>query len=551
MAGQPSGIVVFGGSPQSAVVLQPFPELLQAQVRDTTGHPVAGVSVSFTAPSSGPSGTFAATPTGITDENGVAMAPTLTAGSQPGNWIVTALAAGVSSPATFALANLQPDSNLVVTPGMLSFTSEVQQPAPPGRSVQIVSSSGLPLNWSATPSANWLAAVPANGTTPGQFVVAVNPQGLGPGFYTGNIQIVGNDSTFAVVLVTYTISDKPALLVTPPSLVFSTTPGGTPAAQTLQVDSTSRPIQYHVSVQTSSSSGQTWLQVSPAGGTTPGTVAVTANPAGLSNGIYDGALLFTPNEAGLPQVSTPVTLIVGCAQGGCQMQPNILSVVNGASFQPGGSPRAIMTISGTNLSDAVYQSTTPTLPTILGPTSVTVNGFPAPLFYVSPTQINFQMPSTAPLGKVIVKVTNAAGSPRALPSSPLEGATLTQVDPGLFTNADKRAAALNGDSSVHTAATPIPAGGYVILYATGEGPVSPPVADGVPAPSSPLSIINGQVQVTIGGKPAQVAFQGLAPGLVGLAQINAIVPAGLTPGDQPVFITIDGVSSNTGLITVR
>jgi len=59
------------------------------------------------------------------------------------------------------------------------------------------------------------------------------------------------------------------------------------------------------------------------------------------------------------------------------------------------------------------------------------------------------------------------------------------------------------------------------------------------------------LQVTIRGKNAQVTYQGLAPGFAGLAQINAIVPAGLTPGDQPVFVSVNGVPSNPGVITVK
>jgi uncharacterized protein (TIGR03437 family) len=549
--GPASSIVAFSGSPQSATVSQPFPELLKAQVNDSTGHPVSGVSVTFSTPSSGPSGTFAAPATATTDATGIATAPSLTAGSQPGDWVVTAAATGVSAPAMFALANLPDQSSLVVAPGILFFTSEVNQPAPSAQSALITSSGATPVNWGATPSASWLAAEPGAGTTPGQIDVTVNPAGLAPGTYTGVIRIVNNAAVAALVQVTYTISDKPALIIAPPTLVFSTIDSSvTPPAQTLRPTSSSRPIRYNVTVPALPSGG-TWLQVTPATGTTPGTVSVTANPAGLGNGIYDGIVLFSPTEAGLNQVAVPVTLIVGCTQGGCQQQPNIVSVVNGASFQPGGSPRAIMTILGTDLSDGVYQSTTPSLPLSLGPTSVTVNGFAAPLYYASPTQINFQMPSVPP-GKVVVTVTNnATRNSRAVPSSPVEGVTLTQVNPGLFTTPDKRASALNGDLSVHTAATPIPAGGYVILYATGEGPVTPPIPDGVPAPSSPLSIINAQVQVTIGGVAAQVAFKGAAPSLVGVAQFNVIVPAGLTPGDQPVFITLDGISSNTGLITVR
>src|SRR5205823_1829366 len=131
------------------------------------------------------------------------------------------------------------------------------------------------------------------------------------------------------------------------------------------------------------------------------------------------------------------------------------------------------------------------------------------------------------------------------------GATLTMVDPGLFVTRDLRAAALNGDLSPHTPVTPIAAGSYVILYLTGEGSLSPPVSDGIAAPPSPLSLITGDVQVTIGGKLAMVTYQGIAPGFAGLAQLNVIVPSGLSPGDQSVVVTINGVPSNTGLITVR
>jgi adhesin/invasin len=128
---------------------------------------------------------------------------------------------------------------------------------------------------------------------------------------------------------------------------------------------------------------------------------------------------------------------------------------------------------------------------------------------------------------------------------------LTAVDPGVFTNAGNRAAALNQDLTAHTAATPRPAGATILLYTTGGGPISPTLPDGTAAPSSPLSLLTGNVQVSIGGKPAQVSYAGVAPGFAGLSQINVIVPAGLAAGDQPVFVTVDGVSSNAGLISVK
>jgi adhesin/invasin len=553
IAGAPASTTVLAGSPQATNVSQQFPALLQTRVTDLAGNPVSGVSVVFALPSgNGPSGAFSGPTTVATDANGIATAPILTANTSPGNFAVTATAAGVGSPAVFALTNLpQQSSALVVTPSSLSFVSEINQAAPSGQVVQI-SASGT-VTWTVSASESWLAAVPASGTGTGQITVSVNPAGLSVGNYSGFVRIGDSSGSVTLVLVTYTIGGKPVLVISPPLLVF-TTPGNTiaPAVQMLKTTSSSRTIAYSVSAKVSTPSGGNWLQVSTSQGETPGSVTVTANPANLSSGVYDGAVLFSPTDNTLNSVAVPVTLIVGCGQGGCQLQPTILSVVNAASFQPGGAPRAIMTIFGTNLSDAIYLASSYPLPTQLGPTSVTVNGTVVPLFFVSPTQINFQMPGSAPASGIQVVVNNqATASNRSLRASEGHPSALTVVDPGLFVTPDKRAAALNGDLSAHSAATPIPAGGYVILFITGEGSVTPTVPDGAPAAVSPLSVIDAPAQVTIGGKSAQVTYQGLAPGYAGLAQINAIVPSGLTPGDQPVFVTVGGVASNSGLITVK
>ena len=552
-AGIAASIAVFSGSPQAATVSNQFPTLLQARVTDLAGNPVSGVAVTF-APSTaaGPSGTFSGATTVVTDANGIATASALTANSSPGNFVVTATATGVGSPAVFALTNLpQQSSATVVTPDSLTFLSEINQAAPGGQGVQIVA--GGTVTWTASASDSWLAAQPASGTGSGRITVSVNPAGLSVGNYSGVIRVTDSSGGVNLVLVTYAIANKPALVISPSVLVFTTTSNTiAPAAQTLRATSSSRTIAYSVSVTVSTPSGGNWLQVSTSQGQTPGTVTVTANPANLASGVYDGSVLFTPTDNTLNSVALPVTLIVGCGQGGCQLQPTIIAVVNGASFQPGGAPRAIMTIFGTNLSDAIYDASSYPLPTQLGPTSVTVNGIAAPLFFASPTQINFQMPGSSPASAIQVVVNNQATvSTRALRASQPHSSALTVVDPGLFVTTGNRAASLNGDLSPHTAATPIPAGGAVILFVTGEGPVTPELPDGVPAPVNPLSIVNAPVQVTIGGKSAQVTYQGLAPGYAGLAQINAIVPSGLMPGDQPVFITIQGVPSNSGVITVK
>jgi adhesin/invasin len=457
----------------------------------------------------------------------------------------------VSSPAAFALTNLPQQSSAVsITPDSVSFVSEINQAVPAGKAVQITA--GATVTWSASSSDSWLTALPASGTGSGRITVSVNPAALSVGNYSGFIRVTDSSGGVNLVPVTYVITAKPALSISPPVLVFSAANNTlTPPPQTLNATSSSRPVAYSVSVKVSTPSGGSWLQVAPSQGQTPGAVTVSANPANLANGVYDGSVLFIATDSTVNPVSLPVTLIVGCGQGGCQLQPTILAVVNGASFQPGGAPRAIMTIVGTNLSDAVYVASSYPLPTQLGPTSVTVSGIAAPLFFVSPTQINFQMPGGAPSAIQVVVNNQATVSSRAARASQEHSAALTAVDPGLFVTPDKRTAALNGDLSPHTAATPIPGGGSVILFLTGEGPVTPAVSDGTPAPVSPLAIVNGTVQVTIGGKSAQVTYQGLAPGYAGLAQINAVVPSGLTPGDQPVFVTVNGIPSNSGVITVK
>ena len=550
-AGAPANIAVYSGSPQSTTVGQPFPEPLQALVTDTLGNPLNGVQVTFAAPATGPGGTFSNSPVVVTGQNGIAITPALVANNVAGNFVVTATVTGVGGAAQFALTNLPQQATVIVaTPANLSFVQEVGQPIPPAQTVQIDTTSQTSVTWTASSSAGWLLTVPSGGSTPGQMDVSLNSAGLSAGVYTGSISLTTASGGVSTVLVTYTINSKPTLVITPPVLAFVTTSNTVqPAPQNLQATSSSRSIAYAVSIHMSTPPGGTWLKTSPANGQTIGTVAVTADPTGLPQGIYDGSVLFTPVESGINSVAVPVTLVVGCAQGGCILQPNITAVVNGASFHPTGAPGAIMTILGTNFSDAVYDgSATYPLPTVLGRTSVSVDGFQAPLYYVSPTQINFQMPSAVLTSAGNVVVNNGAPGFRASSSYK---ATLSTVDPGIFVTPDGRAAALNGDLTPHTSATPIAAGGYVILYLTGHGPVTPAVEDGTAAPSGPLSIINSPVTVTIGSKNAQVTYQGLAPGFAGLAQLNVIVPAGLPPGNQPVTVTMNGDSSNVGLITVK
>jgi len=279
-------------------------------------------------------------------------------------------------------------------------------------------------------------------------------------------------------------------------------------------------------------------------------VQASVTPFGLAEGVYRGSILFQPTEAGIGPVYVPVTLVVGCNRGGCAAPlaepPVILGIVNSASFHISGAPGAAMTIFGRNLSATTTQALVYPLPTTLGATMVRVNGAPVPLYYVSPGQINFQIPGDTSTGTARVEV-NAGGEQQ---SAVVQSTTVTAVDPGLYMNGSL-AAALNSDLTPHTPATPQAPGTILAFFLTGQGMVTPGIPDGSAAPVTPLSLLNGTVQVTIGGQAAEVTFAGLAPGYAGLAQVNVRIPQGLSPGNHPALIVINGVPSNAGLISVR
>jgi len=556
-AGLASKIAAAGSTMQITTVSQVFPAPLQALVTDSIGNPVSGVPVTFSVPAGGPSGTFSSTPTVITAANGIATAPVLTANNSPGAFSASAGTANVAGAAAFALVILPPPSNaLTLDEQVLTFASEMDQAAPPPKAVTVSAASGGAVAWAASSPALWLTVSPAIGVTPGQASVNVNPVGLVPGTYLDTVTFTPPAGEAVVLVVSYTIAPKPALTITPGALIFQTLyqSDGTipiPPAQALSVGSNSRPVSYQVSTTVTSPPGGTWLKLSAEQGQTPAAVQVSVTTSGLAEGIYRGSVLFQPTEAGISPVFVPVTLVVGCNRGACAPPPTespvTLGIVNSASFHVGGAPGAAMTIFGKNLSTGTMQALAYPLPTILGTTMVTVNGTPAPLYYVSPGQINFQMPGSAPLGNARVEI-NVGGQQL----SPFDTQTvmLTAVDPGLYMNGP-RAAALNPDQTPHTAATPQPAGTILAFYATGQGPVNPAIPDGTAAPAAPLAMVAGTAQATIGGRPAEVTFAGLAPGFAGLTQVNVRIPQGLSSGDHPAFIVINGIPSNAGLITVR
>ncbi len=226
-------------------------------------------------------------------------------------------------------------------------------------------------------------------------------------------------------------------------------------------------------------------------------------------------------------------------------------VTNAASYQPQVSPGALASVFGTGLSNGTYTAGLP-YPTSLGASSlggsgvsVRVNGKAAPVFFVSPTQINFQVPWETAIGTASVTVSVAGGV-----SNPVSVPVVT-AGPGLFVSGRSAVVQNAADYSLNGPSHPAAAGSTIIAYLTGSGPVSPAANDGEAAPLSSLVNATASHSVAIGPAAADVSFAGLAPGWAGLVQVNLAVPYGLATGTYPLTVTIDGQTSNAGNISVR
>ena len=230
-----------------------------------------------------------------------------------------------------------------------------------------------------------------------------------------------------------------------------------------------------------------------------------------------------------------------------------IGVTNGASFISGGSAGALGTIFGVHLSvnlEGVVAASSIPLPTHVQSTTVTVNGYLAPIIAVvnvdGSEQINFQMPwEVAGQSTVSVVVDNGVASNAAV-TVPIFAA-----QPGIFSGDGINGAIEHLNGTVVTTANPAAPGEYVVVFATGLGPVSPAIASGAAAPVSPLSNTTFIPTATIGGINAPIVFSGEAPYFVGLNQINLQVPSSAPSGSQDLILTANGVAAKSVKIAIQ
>ncbi len=244
------------------------------------------------------------------------------------------------------------------------------------------------------------------------------------------------------------------------------------------------------------------------------------------------------------RVLTPVT-----------MQPpsiNSSGIVDAAGYKPSVSPGGMASVYGANFAAGNASAATLPLPTTLGSASLTLGGKQAPLFFASSGQMNFQVPwelAGQTQSAMVVTASSLASSPQT--------AAISAVSPGIFTadssGSGQAIVTITATGQLAAAATPAPRGQYITIYCSGLGAVSNQPATGAASPASPVANTTLVPTVTIGGAAAtSVQFSGLTPGLVGLYQVNVLVPSGAATGQAvPLTLTVNGVTSNTVTIAVQ
>jgi uncharacterized protein (TIGR03437 family) len=280
-----------------------------------------------------------------------------------------------------------------------------------------------------------------------------------------------------------------------------------------------------------------WLQITGGSSSSSGSGAVTFS---LTQNVG-------PPRTGHLTVGSQVFTVMQDTAG--SPAPVLSAIVNSASGASGAvAPGEIVSLFGANMGPASGVPFSNTILTLLAGVKVMFGSSPAPLTYVSASQIN----AVVPYG-----VTGSASTQIQVQyqgqSSNTLSATVQTAAPAIF-SADMSGhgpgAILNSDYKLNSSTYRAPIGSVVMIYGTGGGVTDPASADGSLAPSAePFPRLTLPVVVTIDGVPAKVTYSGGSPGLVaGLTQFNVTVPSGVTLGPAvPVLVQVGGFQSQPGL----
>jgi len=216
----------------------------------------------------------------------------------------------------------------------------------------------------------------------------------------------------------------------------------------------------------------------------------------------------------------------------------VVNAASNAPFTTGIAPGELITLYGSGLASGLQIASSIPFPSTLGDVQVNIGGLPAPIYYVSPTQISVIVPYA---------VTGTLTQIQVISNSTSSNTVTTLVNktaPGIFTQNQSGigyGAVIHLDGTLVTPSHPAQINETVSVFLTGLGVVNPLVPDGSAGPVTPLSNTTNTITVDVSGISATVGYTGLAPQLAGLYQINFTIPTGVSNGDN--FLDILGPDS--------
>jgi uncharacterized protein (TIGR03437 family) len=436
------------------------------------------------------------------------------------------------SPGDVFLTRISADTSVTLvgaTPARLTFSGGSGQN--PAAQTIAIGSTGAPLTFTVGASLPWVQVTADRTTTPATLTVSVLPSGLPPGEQTAEILLNAPSAMNAPLRIPVTFN-----IVAVP-VIQTVVPGSIPTGQDARITITGTGfVSNSQLVANNSPLLTTFVNATSLQATIPAVLASGTTPLQLN--------VRNPNA-----VSTPFSLPVGTAT------PTVAAsgIVNAATGLPGAvSPGQLITITGRDFGPDRAISAVPDsnglIGTTLSETRVLFNGAAAPILNVSANQVSVVVPSTLSASSTAQVVVEYRGRP----SQPVSLGIGTAA-PGIFTANSSglgQAAALNEDFSSNAPATPAARGTVIILYATGVGPLNPPVPDGRVTPAgTALPVASLPIAVDFNGVPGEVIFAGSAPGLISsVIQINVRVPQGSPVGEAvPVKLNVATAESRSGV----
>ena len=228
-------------------------------------------------------------------------------------------------------------------------------------------------------------------------------------------------------------------------------------------------------------------------------------------------------------------------------QLTVEGVRNAAGFGSGPiAPGMIVSLFGKNLGDATAFASSLPLPDSLGGTRVWFNLDAAPLFYAAGGQLNAQvLPDlSASDCQIVITRSGVPGLPITVP--------LSSYSPGIFTQDDGEPVIVNyATGRLVGPREPARPGDILIVYANGLGPVSVPVKAGTAAPVNPLSTATAPVTGRLANARVTPMYAGLAPGFVGVFQVNIQIPSDVPTGTAALIFEVAGASSNSVAVAIQ